>query len=232
VLAGVGYGRENYDQSSIDDSIMGALGVRYLPPVDLAWQPFAEIGGWWTPEAHLEFERTYMNGAGTATGVGKTEGELGYVYGRAGLMIAVAPENQIAVSAEIGREWLQVDGYSEALSAANPFEAHVAAGTDAMDIAKARLQWSFEISQRFDATIYVAGAYGFNRESNLVASVTGVGTFKAIDDDNAKWVEYGARIGYALTEAVALDVFTNGVSGEKNDVDTRVHVGAGLRIGF
>ena len=37
------------------------------------------------------------------------------------------------------RTSLEVDGYSEALSAGNPFNAQVSAGTDEMDIVKARL---------------------------------------------------------------------------------------------
>ena len=77
------------------------------------------------------------------------------------------------MSTELGREWLEVEGYTEPLSATNPFEAAVARGTDRMDL---RAQWSFGLSPRFDTTLRVAAVYGFNHETELVAAVTGAGT--------------------------------------------------------
>ena len=79
----------------------------------------------------------------------------------------------------------------------------------------------------------VGGAvYGFNQQSELVASVAGVGTFVPVIDDATVWAEYGARIGYAVTEAVTLDLFFDGVSGEEDKIATRIHGGAGLRYRF
>jgi probable HAF family extracellular repeat protein len=230
ILAGVSYGEEAYQDASIEDSLMGALAVRYLAPGAALWRPFAEVGGWIAPEADLEFERTYMNGAGTATGLGNTEGDVSYYYARAGMVFDLGNREQVVVSGEIGRERLEVDGYSETL-AGNPFNAQVSSGTDEMDLAKARLAWSFALAPRVDATLWGAGVYGFNRESDLVTSVAGVGTFVPAASDDTAWAEYGARVGYAVTEAVTFDVFVNGVSGD-DDIDTRVHGGAGLRYRF
>ena len=53
----------------------------------------------------------------------------------------------------------------------------------------------------------------------------------AVTDDNTAWAEYGARVGYAVTEAVTFDVFVNGVSGD-DDIGTHVHGGGGLRYRF
>src|SRR6185437_11950171 len=114
----------------------------------------------------------------------------------------------------------------------NPFNATVAPGTDRMDIAKARLAWSFGLGSGLDATLWAAGVYGFNNESDLVANVAGLGTFTAVADDKVAWAEYGARVGYAITSAMTFDVFVDGVSGQKNEIDTRVHGGAGLRFRF
>lgn len=100
-----------------------------------------------------------------------------------------------------------------------------------MDLAKARAQWSFGLSQRFDATLWAAAVYSFNQKSELVAAVAGVGTFVPVIDDETVWAEYGARIGYAVTEAVTLDLFFDGVSGE-DEIGTRIHGGAGLRYRF
>lgn len=100
-----------------------------------------------------------------------------------------------------------------------------------MDLAKARAQWSFGLSQRFDATLWATAVYSFNQKSELVAAVAGVGTFVPVIDDETVWAEYGARIGYAVTEAVTLDLFFDGVSGE-DEIGTRIHGGAGLRYRF
>jgi hypothetical protein len=231
ILAGVSYGEEAYQDAAIEDSLMGALAVRYLTPGAALWRPFAEVGGWLAPEADLEFERSYMNGAGTATGVGSTQGDVSYYYARAGLVFDLGKREQVVLSGEIGRERLDVDGYSETLSATNPFNAQVSSGTDQMDIAKARLAWSFALAPRTDATLWAAGVYGFNRESDLITSVAGVGTFVPAASDDTAWAEYGARIGYAVTQSVTFDVFVNGVSGD-DDIDTRVHGGGGLRYRF
>jgi hypothetical protein len=137
----------------------------------------------------------------------------------------------VAASAEIGHESLETDGYSEPLSNANPFPALMATATDEMDIVKARLQWSFLLGHGFDATLWGAGAWGFNRDSELAADVTGVGIFLPVVDEDAVWAEYGARVGYAVTEAITIDVFVNGVSGN-DGIDSRLHAGAGLRFRF
>lgn len=230
VLAGVSYGEEAYQDASIEDSLMGALALRWLDPSAAAWRPFVEAGGWLAPEADLEFERSYMNGAGTTTGIGKTHGDVSYYYGRAGIVFDLGKREQVVLSAEIGRDRLEVDGYSETL-AGNPFNATVAPGTDEMDLAKARLAWSFGVAPRMDATLWAAGVYGFNRESDLVASVAGIGLLTAVTEDDTAWAEYGARVGYAVTETVTFDVFVNGVSGD-GDIGTRVHGGGGLRYRF
>ena len=172
-----------------------------------------------------------MNGAGTSTGIGNTSGDLSYYFGRAGVALDLSRREQIIVSGEVGRERLEVDGYSETVSG-NPFNADVAPGTEHMDVAKARVAYSFAVSREFDATIWGAGAYGFNNTSNLVVNVAGVGLFTAVTDDKVAWAEYGARVGYALTNTMTFDVFAEGVSGQKDEIGTRVHGGAGLRFAF
>jgi hypothetical protein len=231
LLVGVSYGQEAYANADLNNSFIGAAAVRYLEPGHGLWHPLVEVGGWLTPDASLEFDRIYANGSGTATGVGNTHGELSYIFGRAGVALDLAPREQLIVSGEFGREQLQVDGYSEDLTG-NPFNATVAPGTDRMDIAKARVAYSFGITRAFDATLWGAAVYGFNNESDLTADVAGVGTFTAVADNNVVWAEYGARVGYAINNGMIFDVFAEGVSGPKNEIDTRVHGGADLRYRF
>lgn len=231
ILAGVSYGYENYDSASIDNALMGALALRYIVPGTGSFRPFVEAGGWIAPDADLEFQRTYMNGAGTAVGVGSTQGDVSYLFARAGALYALGQGGQLALSAEVGRERLDVRGYAEGTSSSNPFDASVSAGTDTTSLAKARVQWSASLGYGFDATVWGAGVYGFDRQSELEVAVAGVGMLTPIIDDDIVWAEYGARVGYALTTATTLDVFVNGVSGQEG-VDTRIHGGAGLRYRF
>lgn len=230
IMGGLSYAKENYPDADLSDGFTGALAVQYLHTSAGSWRPFVEVGGWLTPDAELTFSRTYANGAGTATGTGDTHGDLSYLYARAGVLLAAAANDQIALSAEIGRERLAVDGYSERI-AGNPFEAHVAAGTDQADLLKARLQWSHRFTANLDSTLWVAAVHAFNRDSGLQAAVPGLGALTPVGLGEINWAEYGARIGYKVTDAMTVDLFANGVSGE-GAVDTRVHAGAGIRFNY
>lgn len=96
---------------------------------------------------------------------------------------------------------------------------------------KARLQWSHRFTANLDSTLWVAAVHAFNRDSGLEAAVPGIGALTPAGLDNITWAEYGARVGYKVSDAVTLDLFMNGVSGEAA-VDTRVHAGAGLRFQY
>ena len=230
LLLGVGYGQEDFGRAEIDDSIIAAVALRYVATNPNLWHPFAEGGGWFAPDTNFQFERVYLNGAGTAVGVGSTEGDLTYLFGRAGLLFELGPRHQLVMSGEIGRERLEVGAYGEPLSLKNPFEAQVASGTDTMDLAKARLQWSFGLSPRFDATLWAAGVYGFNRNSELVAAVAGLGILMPTDEEKAVWAEYGSRVGYKVSETVTFDVLAGALSGV--GFDTQVRGGGQVRVRF
>ncbi len=231
LLAGLSYAQEDYPDTDLEHAGMGALALQYLDVRKGAWRPFAELGAWGIPDAALEFERTYANGAGTSTGVGNTHGDLGYVYARAGVLVVDDRLDQVAVSGEIGRQWMTVDGYSETISAQNPFAASIGEGTEQADLAKLRLMWSHQFSRVVDGTVWLTGVQAFNRSSGLEATVAGVGLFGVNDVDTVNWAEFGARVGYKLTETVTLDGFANGVSGEE-EIGTHVHAGLGLRYQY
>jgi len=231
LIGGLSYAKESYPDADLNHGAMGALALQYIYPSVGWWRPFVEAGGWAAPNASLSFSRTYANGAGTATGTGSTHGNLSYLFARAGILLAQSQADQVALSAEYGRERLAADAYSEGLSAQNPFEAHVDAGTDTADLAKLRLQWSHRFTPSLDGTLWVAGVHGFNRSSELSAVVPGIGTLMPADLAALTWAEYGARVGYNLNDSTTLDVFANGVSGG-GGVDTRIHAGVGLRVQF
>jgi probable HAF family extracellular repeat protein len=230
LLAGVSYAQEDYPDAELRHSVMGALALQYALDVRSWWRPYVEVGGWIAPDAALSFSRTYANGAGTATGVGETHARLSYVYARGGVIFDHGKSDQLVVAAEVGREKASVDGYTEGTEQ-NPFNASVAAGSDQVALAKVRLQWSHRFNQTFDTSLWVAGVHGFNRDSSVVASIGGIGTLSAANLDSVSWAEYGARIGFKVTDAITLDTFVNGVSGG-GGIDTRVHGGIGVRTHF
>ena len=232
ILGGIAYGTEDYANAKIDNAAMGAAALRYLASITGDWGLFAEGGGWYAPDADLKFKRQYANGAGVATDVGNTSGDLSYYYARAGVVVDVTPRDQFVVSGEIGRQELEIGGFAEAFDAGNPFNAVVSGGTDRMDVAKLGLRWSVLLGGGFDATLWANGAYGFNRQTDMITFVAGLGAFEAAIDSSVTWAEYGARLGYALTESITLDLMVNGISGKKDEVDTRVHGGLGLRYAF
>jgi probable HAF family extracellular repeat protein len=120
LLGGISYAKESYPDADLDRGFTGALAVQYLHTLSGWWHPFVELGGWVAPEAELSFSRTSANGAGTATGTGHTHGDLSYLYARAGILLTVSDDDQIALSAEIGRQRMAVEGYSEGADG-NPF---------------------------------------------------------------------------------------------------------------
>ncbi len=230
ILGGAAWAREDYVNTELRNSWIGAGAFQYIHDgFGSAVRPLIEVGGWITPNASLSFNRTYANGAGTATGTGNTKGDLSYIYGRAGVVFSGDHSTQIILSGEYGRQQLKTAAYSEQL-AGNPFNAVVSGGTDAMDVVKLRLQGSRDFG-RFDATVWAAWAGGFNRTATYVTSVAGAGALSPSALGNIAWGEYGVRVGYKVSKNLTADVFANGISGGA-DLGTRVHGGAGLRVRF
>ncbi len=232
VLMGVSYAQEDIDSAAMTDDVMGAAALRYVLPTGKVWRPFIEGGGWIAPKADLQFDRAYANGSGTAIGSGATQGDLSYLFGRAGVLFDFGGRNQLSVSGEIGKERLDVNGYAETYSRNNPFSATIGSADDAMTIAKVRVVYNFEITKALDAAVWAAGDFAYDRDVDVSALVGGGGFFSASANNAMSWAEFGGRIGYALTDSVTLDVFANGIAGDASEIDTRVHTGADLRYQF
>lgn len=231
LLGGIAYADESYARSELKSSVSIAAALQYVHEGTSTWKPFAEAGGWITPNASLSYDRIYANGAGSATGSGRTHGDLSYYYGRLGWLFARSDRSQFALSAELGREELKLDGYSEASTPQNPFPAVMSSGNDRMNIAKLRAQVSHQFNDRFDGTVFAAWAHGFERRTSLVANVLLAGPVTPDVSGDLDWFEYGVRIGYRLNEVATLDVFGNGVTGG-SDVGSKLHGGLGLRMQF
>lgn len=230
ILGGLSYQQASFQGAQVQPSLLGALALRYVYGGFGSIRPIAEVGGWVVPEAPLSFSRSYENGAGTATAKASTSGDLAYYYGRAGAAMEIGTRAEFALTGEIGREQMDTGKFAEAASSANPFNAAGNSASDADLAGRVRAQVSYAFTQSIDASVWGAGAMTFDSTSNFTANVAGVGTLLPSHASQAPWAEFGARIGYALTDSANIDIMANGASGPT--VGTEVHACAALRYSF
>ena len=230
LLGGVSWARDKGGRAELDGAVTVAGALRYALPAGGAVRPFAEAGGWTAPNAKLRLSRAYINGAGTAVGIGDTEADISYYYVRAGAALAAGP-GELALSGEIGSGRLDMDAYVEPLSASNPFEASVGARSERMTILKLRGQYSIDLAPGLAATVWGGAIWSRpDEDQRLVASVPGVGTMTA-GSPRERWSEFGARLAYDLRPGVTVELFADGSTGEKG-VGDGAHAGLALRTRF
>ena len=102
------------------------------------------------------------------------------------------------VTGEMARSWSVVRAYAEPVSATNPFEAEVSSGTDAMNSAKLRMQWTHHFGQGIDATVWAAGARSFGDTVELMAAVPMAGGLVPTALTPNTWAEY-SNIGVPVS---------------------------------
>jgi hypothetical protein len=232
LLGGVGYGEEGESGAGLRRATTIAGALRYVRETDGRLRPFAEAGGWVAPNARFSLARHYANGAGTATGTGRTEGDVGYYYLRLGLALVGSAGNELALSAEVGRSRLDTDSYVEPLSNANPFEAHVAHRDERMTVYRLRGQYSHALVAGLDATLWAHAVWADPTRdgSGVVASVPGIGTLGAFPGKRS-WAELGARLGYDVARNFVVEIFADGNTGEKKLGDG-LQAGLAVRVRF
>jgi hypothetical protein len=228
VLGGATYARDRDGDAELRGATTIAGAVRYVRDRGTL-KPFAELGGWVVPRTDLRLSRAYMNGAGTAVGIGETEGKLSSLYGRLGVAVQVAESDEFALFGEVGRTRLRIHGYVEPLSNANPFEAHVEAWSERLTTIRGRVQYSHAFGSRVDATVYAGGVLGRRDGGFVLASIPGFGGMAGAAPDPS-WAELGGRIGIRFGRTT-VELFADGDTGEKG-VGKGVHAGMGLKLGF
>ena len=228
LLGGASYAEDHGGRAALDKAVTLAAAIRYVLPGGGNLRPYTEAGGWSAPGTRLALSRTYVNGAGTATGRGAPDADQSYIYFRAGLLLRMPHRGELVVAGEIGRSSLDVDPYVEPLSNANPFEADVAARAERSAIYRARLQYSIAILPALDATAYAAAVWARPDQGSVVsAAIPGIGRIVARGAD-AEWAEFGARIGYRIAPRVTIDAFLDADTGE-DGVGDGIHLGLGIR---
>lgn len=233
ILGGFGYGTQEYEGAELHAAPVFAAALRYSFG-DLDTQqtpiPFIEGGGSITPFQDVTFSRSYANGAGTATGKGTTETIGSLWYARAGTAWNITDTDQVTAFGEYGQQYLNFNEYDERDDASNPFPAHIDGGTAKMDVVRAGGSWSHDINKTFSLTLSGAVARSLNVDSDLTATVSGVGTIEA-EDKSHTWGEYGARLETKLTDEASLNFVVNGTKGGSG-IGNNTHGGVSVSYKF
>ncbi len=226
LVGGIAFTSQSYSGVDVTSAGLAAAGLRYTTPRGHDLAAFIEGGGWVAPAMDLTLSRTYANGAGTATGTGSTNGFMGGVYARAGVVWTPKPTREIALSAAVGHSWLNVAGYAEAGSASNPFPATFSDRSAGASFVKVQTQWTEALTPKWDMTLSGAIGRTFGSSGPLTASVTGLGA-ASVTPAEYTFEEYGARLGYKLNARDTIDVFAFGSSAE--GLGSHFEIGTGFR---
>lgn len=236
VIGGLMFSEAEYGGASggarMDMTLTLSGALRWVSADNTSIRRFAEAGGWIAPDADVEFSRTYMNGAGTATGLSSPDTSMSYLYLRGGGVIDVAAETQVYAGVEFGREQLKTDAFVEVLSNANPFEASMGAAQDELTLGKifAGVKHSVSPDVRFSMRAGVVSV--LDSDTSLSISVPGIGTLAPRGVSDMTWTEYGASLSYRVMQDAWLGVYVDGVSGNGDRIGSENHVGVRLSAGY
>ena len=229
VRAGAAWQEADFHAVKLESSGLIGGKARYISNDLGGFKLFAEAGGWTSISGKFVFTRTYANGAGTAVGTANTGGSDSYYFGRIGAALEVTPDDQAALSGEIGRADLNTYAYSETLSQADPFEAQANAGQDSFTVWGVRGQWRHDFTNQITGMAWVAGKWDADYGTNFNAIIPGFGAVVPQNIGSQGWVEYGVRGSYAITDAAIADAFVDGVSGS-SIIGSQAHFGIDIRL--
>ena len=207
----------------------------YLQPEDgSSFRLLGNAGLSVAPNASMSFSRDYtLFGAGddfsdvATSGTASGNGTMIGAWVEGGVLIAPDANNEVIFSASYARNWLSLDGITEEQTDSNPFAASMD-GTYTYDTIKAKAAWTTSITPDVDLTAHGAIGYVF-APGDLVTDVALVGPMTVGGQDEA-FAEYGARVGWNVTEATQLGAFVVGSTGSVTG--THFQVGADVSMKF
>jgi uncharacterized membrane protein len=232
VLGGAAFVSQEAGGASVSGAALFGAAVRYVSPIPLsgtALRPYAEGGAWGSPNLSMHFTRTYVNGAGTATGEGDTTGSAFGLYGTAGLLYAPTPDDELAFSATLARDWLSTAAYAEATSASNPFPASFAAASASATEIKATAQWTHHLDANLDLTLSGSVGHSFGAAGSATATIPGFGSLTGSAGDYS-FGQLGARLEYKVKDNITLDAFALSTFGDH--IGTHTQFGGALNVAF
>jgi autotransporter-associated beta strand protein len=193
-------------------------------------RPFIEAGGSLTPYESVHGSRPYPDGPTMATGSWTSLDRNLSLFARAGWLARLTPIDEVAAYADLGRTWLDTGGYTEATTALNPYPASVSSGLQALNVVRLGGQYTHLFGDNIEVNVSGAVARGFGAGTGSVANVTDFGPIGPTGLPTSTWFEYGARIGYRVSDRLVVDAFVLGAVG--GEVPATAHGGIALRVAF
>ncbi len=196
-----------------------------------AFRLFGSAGGSYAPDMSMRFSRSYTlydfdDEPGTVTARSDGKGSMSALWLEGGVLVAPAPDNEIAFSVSYARNWLDYGSVAEEQTDTNPF-AFSGSGSSTFNTVKAGAAWTAALAPDLDMTLH--GAIGQVFAGELTGNVALVGPITVGGTDET-FAEYGARLGWQATETTQLDLFALGSTGSVTG--THVQVGSSLRMKF
>ena len=230
LIGGISYNQWSASGISVYDapSVAGAVIYDFVN-----WgssRPFLEAGLGLTPYEQVKTTRTYPNGDATGTAYSTAIDRSASLFGRAGWVDRLTPTDEAAAYVDLGRSWMQTGGYSEQMTAINPFPATVPNGLSALNVARLGGQYTHLFNGNIEVNVSAAVAYGFGAGAGAPFNVFEFGTIAPGAIANSAWFEYGARVGYRFTDRLVVDGFLLGTAGGL--AGNFVHGGVGVRYSF
>jgi hypothetical protein len=230
LLAGASYDQFSADGADVNSAPIAAASLRY----DLTdWgksRPFFELGAAISPYMTVNYSRPYANGYVTSTGNGSAIDRSAAVFGRVGWVDRFTPIDEGAVLVDLVRGWQQEGGYSEPVTAVNPFAATVSTGVDSQYVARFGAQYTHLFFDRVEANVNAALAYGFDNRFGSPVYVIDFGPIAPYPLLNSAWAEFGGRLAYRFSPRLVADAFFLGTVG--GEPGRTLHLGLGVRYAF
>jgi hypothetical protein len=227
VAGGLAFVSQSYAGASFRGALVGGS-LRYVSPTEAPFRVFGEFGAWAAPGLGFTFTRTYENLGEDVMAQGTAEGSILGLYGRLGGIYSVNARNDVALAVTLAHTSLRVGAYAEALTPENPFPMAVQASVNRSTSVKVSAEWTTTLTDRLDATIMAGVGHGFGGTA-LNTEVLWVGAVEGMAP-NGTFVEYGARLGWALNPTTTIDAFVTGTAGR--GIGNHTQIGGAMRLAF
>ena len=199
LLAGFSYDQFSAQGADVTNAPIAAASLRYDPADWGRSRPFFELGAAIAPYMTVNYSRSYANGFTTSTGDGSTIDRSLSVFGRVGWVDRFTPVDEGAVLVDLVRGWQEDGGYSEPVTAVNPFAATVSSGVDSQYVARFGAQYTHLFFDRVEANVSAALAYGFDNRFGSPVYVIDFGPVAPYPLGNSAWTEFGGRLAYRFS---------------------------------
>ena len=230
LIAGISYDNFTGKGVSVNNALLGALGVRYDMVQLGKYRPFFETGVAVSPYANVTFRRSYLSSLGSGVGVGNTLSRSVAAFARAGYIWRLSSRDEAALYTDLTRSWQSTGGYLESANPGNPFGALVAPSLDTMNIWKVGGQFTHLFGDHIEANVSAGYAVAFDAKYSSTASLAGLSAAGAAAA-GLDWAELGGRLSYRFSKNLIADAFVLGTLGAE-PAGSQIHGGLALRMAF